>query len=134
GLVVSNLTVASQSAPVISAHGFLPLTIHPANVTNLLQWRPGREVAFKASMQPDPRFWQRLAELTQIQVTQPQLDIDISGQRNSPTGRVHATVLNASFSRTNRAIPSVENLQLDARLDSHEVRLEQFRFLVQKQP
>ena len=49
GLVVSNLTVASQSAPVISAHGFLPLTIHPANVTNLLQWLPGREVAFKAS-------------------------------------------------------------------------------------
>src|SRR5205823_12555692 len=43
GLVVSNLTVASQSAPVIGAHGFLPLTIEPANMTNVLHWRAGLE-------------------------------------------------------------------------------------------
>ena len=67
GIAISNLTAASQSAPVITAHGFLPLTINPGALTNLLQWRPGHDLALKAAMQPDPQFWRRVAELTKVE-------------------------------------------------------------------
>src|SRR5207245_11381341 len=102
-----------------------PGTIDPGNRTNLLQWQPGRELSLKAGMEPDPQFWERIAGLTKIRVVQPELSIDISGRWNSPTGWVHASVLTASFSQTNRAIPSIENLRLDARLDTQQVRLDQ---------
>ncbi len=134
GLSVSNLTVASQSTPVITAIGFLPMTLNPANPTNFLRWREGQGLNFKANMQPDPRFWQRLFELTRVQIVQPKLNIDVSGPWNSPTGWVHASVSKASLNQTNRPLPTVEDFQLNVQLDAKKVRVHDLHFLVHEQP
>jgi translocation and assembly module TamB len=134
GLVISNLTVSSQLAPVISARGSLPLVFNPANPTNLIVWARGQSLDFKADMQPDPQFWQRLSQFTGIEVMQPTLAIDISGPFNSPTGSIHGSALKLNLHQTNRPLPGIENLRLDLQFDGGKLRVEQFRFLVEKQP
>lgn len=134
GVLISNLTVRIRSAPVVLARGFLPLTINPGNATRIIAWKPSARLDLKAKMEPDPEFWRRIFELTGVEVVHPDLNIDLSGSWNSPTGRVHATVSKARLTRIKPALPPIEEFQLDAQFDAQTLRVDQFRFLVEKQP
>src|SRR5205814_578451 len=50
GILLSNIIVSSQSAPVVNARGFLPVQINPGSSTNFLLWRPGQTLEAKAKM------------------------------------------------------------------------------------
>jgi translocation and assembly module TamB len=134
GLTISNLTVSSQLSPVISARGFLPMILNPASATNPVAWAQGQPLDFRADMQPDPQFWERLSQFTGIEVIRPALAINVSGPFNSPTGSVRGGATKLNLHQKKRPLPGIEDLRLDLQFEAGKLRLNQFQFLVEKQP
>jgi len=133
-LVVSNLTVTSESAPVMNVQGSLPFVINPTAGTNIISSVPRQPLRLRAEMEPDPQFWRRVESLANIQVVRPHLSVDISGAWDSPTGSVHASAARISLLKTKRPIPAIEDLRLEMQIEPQRLRLEPLRFSVEQQP
>ena len=133
GILLSNISVSSQSAPVITARGFLPISIRPG-ATNFVEWRQDKALDLRANMQPDPEFWERVRSATGIRLVRPEINVNVSGSWNAPTGWVHAAVAQASLTQTNRLLPAVANVRMTAELNTQKLRLDEFRFVVDNQP
>ena len=131
GLTVSNVTVVSESAPVVVANGFLPLRINPAR-TNWIDWSADAALKFEAQSRPDQPFWENFARLTGVQVAGPNLLASIGGSWHSPTGSLHATATSIRGRGTN--LPPAEHLRLNAQFRDGKLLVDPLTFEIQKQP
>ena len=133
GMLISNLIVNSQTSAVAVAHGFLPLTYHPAAATNRLRLEMQTPFHLTATTQPQSIFWEKITAWSGLGLLAPDLRLDLSGTWQAPLGTVQLQASQIRF-RKNPKIPPVDHLQFSLKLDREKARIEECRFLVQEQP
>jgi len=132
GVLISNLTMTGESAPVISGSGLLPLTFVPG-APDWVQFAEDQPFHFRARTWPDPQFWERVRQLTAIRVRQPEFLADIGGTWHSPTGMLHASASSIQLLSTSNA-PPVEHLRLQVEFRDRLVVLPRSSFDLAGQP
>ncbi|HWX21699.1 MAG TPA: translocation/assembly module TamB domain-containing protein [Candidatus Binatia bacterium] len=134
GLNVSNLVVNSRTSTVAVAHGFLPLALIPSASSNLVQLNFQQPLQFSAAARPQAFFWDQLTKLTGVQVSEPKLDMNVSGTWASPRGEVNLSVRQIQFKRATATLPTLEELHVTLQLDRERASLTDGHWLIQGQP
>jgi len=86
-LLVKALRVTSQAKTLVSAAGQLPVAIWPGRA-DMLEIRERDEIDFRAQTEPGAPFWNRLGELTGVQLEDPELSLLIGGTPVAPRGHL----------------------------------------------
>ncbi|HEY5915604.1 MAG TPA: translocation/assembly module TamB domain-containing protein [Verrucomicrobiae bacterium] len=133
GLTISNLVATSEAAPVLVAQGSLPLTFSPADVTDVVQMRPGEPLRLRATAAPEAFFWEDVAEATGLRLFEPHLSADLSGSWRAPVGKLVLRAAEIKFQRTTNAVPDLKDLHLEIELGLDQARLQMGEVLVQGQ-
>jgi translocation and assembly module TamB len=136
GMTLEQFQIISQSRPVISGRGFLPLRIEPQNQESLLQLDPDGKVDLRAESLPDRSFWNQVAEWTRIGLVDPKVNVAVSGPLAEPQGRISIEVaaLRPELVWTNRELPRLEDVQIELVIDRAAVQMPNLSFLVEDQP
>jgi translocation and assembly module TamB len=135
GIELPQIEVGSPSMPVISGHGYLPLRVEPEEPT-LVRLDQNKPVDLHLVTTPNPQFWSDVSSLIRMRLTQPRLQLDVTGPLTSPTGTIRAAIesLQAEARGTNSMLPPLNHLRATLALNQTAVRLEQLRFQVEGQP
>lgn len=134
GIAISNLVVNSETSSVAVAHGFLPATINPNAPTNMFQLALEKQLSLDLMTRPQSVLWKKLSDLTGIVLREPNLNVNLAGTWQKPTGQVRAEAQEIQLRQTNHAIPKIEKLKLDIQLNPELARVVECNFLVQGQP
>lgn len=135
GLSFEHLDVMSESVPVLSGRGFIPIVIHPHRKEKL-EVRPRQLVDFRADTQPNKVFWDRIAELIHFRFEAPELHMIVTGSLDRPRGNIVARATKAEWLVKNpkRMVPKIEKLDAEIEMNEEVVRLKRFSLLVEGEP
>jgi translocation and assembly module TamB len=131
GTAISNALITRAGAPLVSAHGFLPLSLRPKFGWDAITFLTNAPVAFSLQVQPDGYLWDEIGRRTGLVVRHPRVDAELQGDWKTLQGLVRVNMDGIKFARTNQALPEVQNVRLVARIDRQSARIEQFDFQVQ---
>ena len=134
GINISNLLVLSRTSNVVEMHGFLPLALAPFTPTNFLRFESNKPISVVASAAPHAFFWNELAAVSGVVLSQPDLQLNLSGTWEAPSG---AIILGARELRSRSAatnLPAIDDVRMELRLNPQEAELTKGHFLVQGQP
>lgn len=134
GLSLPTFRLLEQSSPVISAQGFLPLTINPGPASKLVQMDRNARLHLEAVTVSQGALWDRITAWTGIGLRQPHLSLNISGTANAPQGQVELQVQHLQLPKSKQPMPALDDLRLDLQFDRLEARMTDFHLLVQGQP
>ncbi|HZR20394.1 MAG TPA: hypothetical protein VFE51_24140, partial [Verrucomicrobiae bacterium] len=133
GLVLSNLLVSSPTSEVVSAHGFLPLTINPAGASNLVEIQVDQPLRLKASIRRQAYFWRAISQLAGVRLEDPTVDLDLSGTWGQPVGTLMAGIRSIQLNETTLTNLALTDLRLALNVDRQAARLTEGQVLVQGQ-
>jgi translocation and assembly module TamB len=133
GLTISNLSVNSEKAPVVTARGLLPMTIVPNAPSNMVQMDTARPVELKLATTPDSIFWDKLTDWTGLVLRQPDFKADVSGTWAAPEGTVRLRASQVKLRKAATKLPDMERLEVDLGLTRNAAVLTNFSVLVQGQ-
>ena len=133
GLVISNLVLGSASAPAISVHGTLPLTLDIAEPGKLVQWQPDGALRVEATAGSQAAFWNELARQTGVTLRQPNLQVALTGTWHSPEGSIALSAQSLQLAAAETNLPAMRNLRLQLELNGKQARLTQGELFVQGQ-
>ena len=133
GLTLSNLLVYSQTSAVVTAKGFIPLTLTPSIPSNFFHIDPQKPLEFSADAEPHAFFWKLVTEWTGVTLRDPQLRLHVSGNWQQPAGEVefHTGELRIQNASTN--VPALTDLKVALQLGRTQARLIDTHVLVQGQ-
>lgn len=135
GIAIKRLRVVSGGELVGAAEGNVPLVLYPAG-KRLVAVREEAPVSLRVETSPHARFWQEIGERTGLYLSEPDLDIAISGTPANPEGSLLFRVpLVRLDERENdrEAMPEVTELTVDIRAGEGELRLHDFSFQIEGQ-
>ena len=133
-LVLSNLTVFSRTAAVFTAHGSLPLTLHPDKGASWLEFFPDQPLQFITTTEPRSILWQKIGDWTGLSLNQPDLEASLSGTWKSPRGTVRFGARQIKYEKTSRKLPDLQELRVTVRFDRETAELTEGRLFVQGEP
>jgi translocation and assembly module TamB len=133
GLIISNLLISSPTSSVAIAHGFIPLTINPAEPTNMLNIQLDTPMQLKASIRPEAYFWQAISQLTGVRFQDPVIDLDLAGTWRVPEGKITARARAIQLKQTTLTNLALSDLQLALSIDRERARLAEGQVSVQGQ-
>jgi len=134
GLTLSNLFVYSQTSAVVTAKGFVPLTLTPSTPTNLIHIDPQKPLELKATAEPHAFFWKEFTDWTGVSLRDPQLKLQISGDWEKPRGEVDLRTSELRLQNGSTNLPVLTDLKITLQLDQTQARLVDTHLLVQGQP
>src|ERR1051326_2302962 len=140
---LDKLAVSSQTQPVLTAHGILPLTITPAKPEKWLNFDVEQPVQLEAVTQPNSLFWDEVALSTGLVLVEPNLTLNVAGAWPKLRGNVEMNVQQIklpTFTRRDAAKSvqpgawKLERVRLSADLAPEMVHLKESKFLLEGQP
>jgi translocation and assembly module TamB len=134
GMVISNLVVTSQTNSVAEARGLLPVAWTPADPTNMIFFNTETPLQFTVTTKPEAIFWNKLAEWTGINLSEPDCQIDLAGTWASPRGEVRVSARQVQLRKGPSEMPKLENLTIVIELGRERARITQAKLEVQNQP
>jgi translocation and assembly module TamB len=134
GLALTNLSVTSGSAPVAVAHGFLPVSFYPADTSNRAHLEMKTPLYLMAESRPEAFFWDELSKWSGFSLSEPRIDLRLSGSWETPQGEAKVSIAEAQLPQTEGARPTFDDLQLKVEFDRGRARLTQGEVFFQGQP
>lgn len=134
GIVLSNLTITRQTSIVATASGQLPLSIKPGAGSNSLQIDHGAPLELRLHTEPKSALWDRLSEVSGVQLNNPNFEAAISGTWQKPEGDLHLSADAFKFGKVREELPKFEKLRLSVHFDKGIARIAEGQLLVQGQP
>ncbi len=136
GISIARAEVGSASEIVLSGKGFLPITFAPANRTRFVQILPKQRIDFQAATLPNPKFWERIAQWTRVDLREPSISLGVSGTMDSPVGRIVASAREIVLKpkKRDQTWPRFQNLIADFDLVRDRIALNRFEIFVEGQP
>lgn len=131
-LQIEHLGIAAAGEDVLRVEGRVPVTLNPAGKQLVVvDWN--HPVELEARTSPNPEFWNRMAALFRVDVSDPQLDIKVSGAARNPVGHLKVGASRVAWVSEDDAerMPAISALSLKADLLADRVVLEEGRFSVQ---
>ncbi|HEY0967726.1 MAG TPA: translocation/assembly module TamB domain-containing protein [Opitutaceae bacterium] len=127
GVVIRNLQAAEAGAAVIRASGRMPMVIQPLG-TPRIQIDGDGPLALTVSSEPNPAFWEKLAELTGVTLRAPQVAANLGGTWSRPQGELNlqAETVTLDAIRSSRPLPEITALALKLTGDGDGVVLDEF--------
>jgi translocation and assembly module TamB len=124
GVRIEALRAMEADANVVNATGSLPIAITPA-AAKLIAIDQNGPLSLDASVAPNSEFWQKLAEMTGVELKEPRLVAELSGTWRRPAG--HATLQAARIAidpkRLARPLPAIESLDVQVTGDRDMITL-----------
>lgn len=134
GLDIEPLRIAEGTGPIVDATAHLPIVIRPAQ-RPIVDASTEERFTLKAATSPNEGFWQKIAELTGVEVVGPEARVDLTGSWNAPRGEAHlrAARISPQKNRFKWRWPKVENLAVDFTGDRDGLKLDQLAVAVEGQ-
>lgn len=133
GIVVQDFSLGTGTQAVARAHGLLPLSILPGVREEWVRFHSERELRFEAFTEPNSVVWDALAQWTGVLLREPDLKMEVAGRWNAPAGQIGLRVRQIEFSRVERPLPSVRDLQVDVDLERDTARLRRMDVFIEGQ-
>lgn len=134
GISVQQFELTSQSAPLASLHGFIPVTLNPAAPRDRVRIEPEGPLSLSGVIQAPGVLRDKLTAWTGVRWHDPHLRLDVSGTPKEPQGQIQLQAQQIELVKSRQPLPALTNLRLDLRLDRRQARLADCRLLVQGQP
>lgn len=124
GVKLETLRVFEGQQEAVSASGALPLTFTP-DTSPLWAFDTSAPLDFTAATRPDAAFWTYLAETTGLVIERPQMNLELSGNWQSPRGKIvlHLPQIAANPERFKRKLPEAEAVDGLIELDRGQIAL-----------
>ena len=134
GLHIDALRATESEANVVNAVGRLPIRISPVTKP-LLQIDQNGALQLEATVEPNSAFWQKLAAASGIDLKDPQASAQLKGTWQRPQGyaRLKAARIAVDPKRVQRALPAVDDLDVEITGDRDGVTLTKFSLSVEGQ-
>ncbi|MEZ5276377.1 MAG: translocation/assembly module TamB domain-containing protein [Opitutaceae bacterium] len=131
-LSIEDLVVASDGADVLEVRGRLPGLLTPGG-ERLVSVDWDRSVDLAAQTAPNPDFWDRIARMVGIDLTEPKLNLLLEGPAAAPIGRLELNTARVSLLKDGQATtwPPITGIRLIAQLTPDRVILETSRLQVE---
>ena len=134
GITLRQFQLVSKSTPVISAQGFLPLNIDPADVPKPVHFLNSKSLRVVALAQPQDMVWGKLADWTGVRLRSPYLDLALTGTWNQPLGHLHLRAAQVQMDRTNTPLPALTDLHLNLVINHQLAKLTNSGVLIAGEP
>ncbi len=134
GLKIETVRATEAGGAIVTASGELPLTLK-ADGGLQAQFDVKAPLKFDMDSVANEAFWARLAELTGVQLVEPQLTSHLHGTAEHPEGevRLKATRVTVDPKRFTRPLPRIESLDAILSGDREGIILKNFSVLVDGQ-
>jgi len=134
GVAISNLVVNTATSTVASAYGFLPATVNPGAPSNIFDLALDKPLNLNVTTRPQSVIWQKLAELTGVVLRHPNLNVNLRGTWQEPSGEIRADIQEVQLPGRDQKVPNLQELKLDISLDPQFAKINECNFRVQGQP
>jgi translocation and assembly module TamB len=134
GLRVEALRATEGTAPIFTATGRAPVRFFPGAVP-LLRIDPAGVLVIEAATESNGTFWEKLAELTGVELKEPQATVHVTGTWMRPQGgiRVKAARVSMDPQRFTQPWPAMESLDVALTGDRGGLKLDTFSVSVEGQ-
>jgi translocation and assembly module TamB len=136
GLKVDELIISDSSGAVVSVQGTVPVALVPGGSNSWLRFDEGKAIDLRATTATNKSFWEGLADLTGVRLSNPELHLAIRGTLAQPEGqlRMQAERLGWKSATNPVALPTMENLKAEADFKRDRVHLKTFTIELDGQP
>lgn len=131
---VGTLDVTMGERPVLHAAGEVPLSIYPRG-RPMLVWHEDAPLNLSVSSEPNAPFWEQAGALAGMTITDPSVEISVTGTASRPSGSAHLRIakLAGRDGRPMLAWPDIEGLEARLSGDRSGVALESFSLQIDGQ-
>ncbi len=135
GLAISQVSADFQSNAIIGGHGFVPVSIAPADGTNLVHLALDKPVEFSASTQPSPAFWKAIGERMKVAFDQPRIHLEVTGTLKEPEASLGVDLETIQWKpdQSESPVPPVKNLAVRVHLSPKQLELQRLQLSVEDQ-
>ncbi|MGN6387573.1 MAG: translocation/assembly module TamB domain-containing protein [Verrucomicrobiota bacterium] len=134
GLSLSDFEVQNTNGVIARAHGFLPVSIRPADPANRVRLSGKDTIDFKAESAPGQVFWDRLTNYTNLQLTNAAIALELHGSITNPTGSLNFTAASLKPLNIERPVPPLGAVQVIVALNEQRLTLTRASVEVASQP
>ena len=110
GLTLSDLAVNGTNGAIVTAQGFLPLSVHPLAPVRPIRLSSRENLDFQLRTAPNKPFWNTVADLAGLRLEEPFVSLEVSGTTRKPAGTLSFQVATVELLQTNQPLPVVRNL------------------------
>ena len=134
GLRVEALRAADGTATIFTATGRIPIILFPGAVPRM-RIEPDGPLLIDAATESNAAFWEKLTELTGVELKEPQATAHVTGTWTQPRGeiRVKAARIAMDRLRFRQPLPEMESLDIVLTGDGRGIRLDTFSVSVEGQ-
>jgi translocation and assembly module TamB len=134
GLRVEALRATEGTTPIFTATGRAPVLFSPGAATPM-RMAPDGALVIEAATESNGAFWQKLAELTGVELKEPQATAHVTGTWAQPLGeiRVKAARVAMDPQRFKQPLPALESLDIAVSGDRTGLKLATFSVSVEGQ-
>ncbi|MBM3880049.1 MAG: hypothetical protein FJ387_10075 [Verrucomicrobia bacterium] len=127
GVQIEELTVTAPSLPTLSLAGRVPLVIAPAGGSLQARLHPEIPFGLQAHTAPVASVARALGELGNVTLVAPELRLELAGNATDLKGGAHLRVDRLEWRPPNatNALPAIEQIKLEARLEPDRLELEE---------
>ena len=134
GLRLAALRATEGTTPILTATGRAPIVFSPG-VASPVRIEPDGALLLEVATASNGPFWDKLAELTGVELKEPEATAHVTGTWARPLGgiRLRAARVAMDPHRFNRPLPAMESLDLALTGDRSGLKLETFAVSVEGQ-
>ncbi len=134
GINVRQFEATSQSTPILSVSGFLPLAINPLHPNDLFALEPHRQMNLTGSIRPSGPLLNEVSASTGLRVQKPYVGLQIRGTPEDPSGELRINVQKIALTNSSMALPPIDSIAADLRFNRAALDLTKAHLLVADQP
>ena len=136
GISLEQMVIASQGDPVLSGNGSVPIILDPTNSKQMLRIEEEAPIQLNAATLPNKEFWEKVSAWTKVALTDPRLELGVSGSLKRPLGRLTAEIaaIRPEALSTNRELPQIQSLVADVSVSRADIRVDRLDFSVEGEP
>jgi translocation and assembly module TamB len=135
GIEIQSLQAAEAAGVIVTASGRVPLLIRPAQQP-LVALRTDGPFALDAATTANPGFWEKLTELTGVEIADPVVQVHLRGTIARPEGEatLRAARVAGTPGRFKWEWPRIEHVNLRLAGDREGIRLDALKLEIDGQP
>jgi TamB, inner membrane protein subunit of TAM complex len=134
GVSIQRLSLSTETQTLCRAEGSLPISLEPTGTNGFLQIDQGGPLRLLATTQTNSIPWHEIADATGLLLIEPRLKVNVDGTWGAPHGQISLHAQRIQFPSSKRPLPTLEKIDLSAKVNPGELRISQFHLLLQGQP